>query len=434
MKKVFVTGANGLIGQVVVEKLLRDGYAVAAFVRKPNTWFASHSHLQVYIGDINNQKSLIRAMKGCDVVVHLAAAKSDQAWSYATNVQGTKNVLAVARRCDVKFFVQVSTLSTKIFYKGVYASTKAEADDAVRKSSLATVILKPSIVYGDQSEGVFGSLVKFARLPIIPMIGDGKQMVWPIHVEDVAAAIAAAISHPTTCRGKTFDLGGPTKVSLQSFIRLIEKKVLKKKRFNPIFHVPIKIGVLLAHLLKKISAHPPITLSNIYGSTQEIPTNPKPFFQATGFQPRSLQSGLRFDPLQNKQKEVLRLWKYVTQEFHCTQPPTKPDIQQILQTFQKNHIQEVLPSFLFFPFFLSVADLLTKIFFPDSRLQKKLFIVAAFFETSPISASALLPQSKNVPSILRDFFFIGIRTCTTIGAGIFLLFYFLLFPSYVEKI
>lgn len=64
------------------------------------------------------------------------------------------------------------------------------------QGSVPAVTLKPSIVYGDTKNAVFGSLVKFASLPITPVIGNGRAHFYPIHVDDLAQSIAIAINTP----------------------------------------------------------------------------------------------------------------------------------------------------------------------------------------------------------------------------------------------
>ena len=123
-KKVLVTGADGFIGSHLVEHLVRSGVDVRAFVyyNSFNSWGwldeadeSLRSCLDVFAGDIRDPHGVRVAMKGCDVVMHLAALIAIP-YSYHspdtyvdTNVKGTLNVVQAARQLDVERVVHTST-------------------------------------------------------------------------------------------------------------------------------------------------------------------------------------------------------------------------------------------------------------------------------------------------------------------------------------
>src|SRR5881296_3377202 len=82
LRKVLVTGAGGFIGSHLTEELVRQGHDVRAFVmyNSFNSWgWLDHSpkqirdHINVFAGDIRDPHGVKEAMKGCDIVMHLAA-------------------------------------------------------------------------------------------------------------------------------------------------------------------------------------------------------------------------------------------------------------------------------------------------------------------------------------------------------------------------
>ena len=83
--EVLVTGATGLIGRGVVEELLRRGVRVRALTRK-GSWPHPSPLLHVVHGDLRDPVILQNAARGVTHVIHLAACKSDEAQSEATNV------------------------------------------------------------------------------------------------------------------------------------------------------------------------------------------------------------------------------------------------------------------------------------------------------------------------------------------------------------
>ncbi len=123
-KRVLVTGADGFIGSHLTEHLVRSGHDVRAFVyyNSFNSWGwldsaapEIKSQLDVFAGDIRDPHGVKTAMKGCDVVLHLAALIAIP-YSYHspdtyvdTNIKGTLNVVQAARELGVQRVVHTST-------------------------------------------------------------------------------------------------------------------------------------------------------------------------------------------------------------------------------------------------------------------------------------------------------------------------------------
>lgn len=123
-KKILVTGADGFIGSHLTEELIRRGHDVCAFVyyNSFNSWGwldqaapDIKKSLDVFAGDIRDPYGVKEAMKGCDIVLHLAALIAIP-YSYHspdtyidTNVKGTLNIVQAARELSVSKVVHTST-------------------------------------------------------------------------------------------------------------------------------------------------------------------------------------------------------------------------------------------------------------------------------------------------------------------------------------
>ena len=179
-KRVLVTGADGFIGSHLTEHLVRAGADVKAFVfyNSFNSWGwldtspedVRHS-IEVFTGDIRDQGGVRTAMKGCDIVLHLAALISIP-FSYHspeafvdTNVKGTLNVVQAARDLGVTRVVSTSTsevYGTARFVpiseehplqgQSPYSATKIGADQIAlsfyRAYGTPVVVLRPFNTYG----------------------------------------------------------------------------------------------------------------------------------------------------------------------------------------------------------------------------------------------------------------------------------------------
>jgi len=179
-KKVLVTGSDGFIGSHLVERLLAEGAKVRAFVlyNSFNSWGwlealprTELERLEVFPGDVRDAGCVESAVRGCEVVFHLAALIAIP-FSYQapeayvdTNIHGTLNVLQAARKAGVARLVATSTsevygtaqyvpIDEKHPYQGQspYSATKIGADrlaEAFHRSfELPVIIARPFNTYG----------------------------------------------------------------------------------------------------------------------------------------------------------------------------------------------------------------------------------------------------------------------------------------------
>ena len=180
MKKVLVTGADGFIGSHLVETLIDKGYEVRAFVyyNSFNNWgwldtFPKDKldKIEIFSGDIRDPNGVREAMKGIDMVYHLAALIAipfsyHSPDSYVdTNIKGTLNILQAARQLHTERILVTSTsevygtaqyvpIDEKHPFQGQspYSATKIGADRIAesfyRSFNLPVSIVRPFNTYG----------------------------------------------------------------------------------------------------------------------------------------------------------------------------------------------------------------------------------------------------------------------------------------------
>jgi nucleoside-diphosphate-sugar epimerase len=289
-----ITGASGFLGARLAQILAARGEAVRGLVR-PTSDCAPLAGLAVelVVGDLTGAASLRPAVAGVDVVVHCAATTSetspDLAASRRTNVVGTQHLLAAAAEQGVRRVIFISSQSATPENTGAYGMTKLEAERCVAASGLAFTTLRPSTIYGPGARGLFAKIARFVeRLPVIPIIGSGRQRFRPIHVDDVAAAIIACAESARTI-GRTYDLGGLDGISFADFIDGIGE-LLGRRPLT--LRIPIPVCIALARALARVTSNPPLTIDNIVGIRQMRECDITAAQRDFGFSPRSFRAAI----------------------------------------------------------------------------------------------------------------------------------------------
>jgi nucleoside-diphosphate-sugar epimerase len=291
---LLVTGASGVLGSHVARAASRRGEAVRCLVRPgSDRSLLRDVRAAIVVGDVTDKDSLRAAVIGVDAVVHCAGTTSetspDFSLSHRTNVLGTANVIEVCRENNVGRFVFVSSLSANEQNTSAYGETKLAAERLVVASGLRFTVLRPATVYGPGARGLFAKIGRYvARLPLIPVIGNGRQRFRPIYVGDVVAAILGCLESEQAV-GKTYDLGGLDGVSFAQFIDGVGE-VLGKRRVQ--VRVPVTLCLGLARMLALVARNPPLTVDNITGITQMSECDISRAQEDFGFRPVTFREGI----------------------------------------------------------------------------------------------------------------------------------------------
>ena len=214
-KHAFVTGATGIVGVPLCEKLTEIGVRVTAYSRTAGD-FGLPSAANHARGDILDPVELASAVAGADVIFHLAAAVHGSASTFAAfekmNVTGTEYVIRAARDVGARL-VHVSTVNVDGFRRLVltdaYATTKARGEelllDAV-EAGLDAVIVRPATVFGNKP-GRAGLIVDRLLSGSLGVLPAPSRMISPVWAGDLAEALIRAAESGKT--GQTYTVAGP---------------------------------------------------------------------------------------------------------------------------------------------------------------------------------------------------------------------------------
>ena len=226
MEKIFVTGANGLLGTNLVNILLERGFYVIGLVRNRAKYHGSVSkNLELVEGGLTDDsvEKLVPVLMDCDYIVHVAAETSQNLLRYSDyreiNYAATVLLFEAAVRCSIKKFIFVSTANTLGYgsrkrgddfhgYSGselasirapfdnsLYAQSKREAENYLLANNHRTdvIIVNPTFMLGayDSKPGSGKIITMFWKKPVIFYPPGGKNFV---HVADVADGIIKSLS------------------------------------------------------------------------------------------------------------------------------------------------------------------------------------------------------------------------------------------------
>lgn len=271
MSSVVVTGASGFIGTALIPRLVAAGHLPRLIMRRP-PGAAPAPPVEVIAGDLTSPATLRAAVAGADAVVHLGAATSagrlDPALAYRVNVGGATALIEACRAAGCRRVVVLSTQHVYLPRCGTYGRTKRIADALFAGSGLDVTILRPSLVYGPGSRGVFVKLAGLVRrLPVIPVVGPGTWHLRPLYLDDLVALIVETLARPDVS-GRTYDVGGAERITYNDFLAAICAALGRRCRR---VHIPLALGFALAWLLERVLANPPVTVDNVYGSLLDVP-------------------------------------------------------------------------------------------------------------------------------------------------------------------
>jgi len=253
---ILVTGGTGFIGPKVVHALRAEQRDVRCLVRKPSKAGTLEAWgCELVEGDVTDAGSVQAAVEGCDAVVHLVSIIAGHSADFRrVMTEGTQNLVAAAEAAGVRRFVLMSALGVSEETRTLvpYYASKWEMEQAVQASGLEHVIFRPSFVFGRDG----GALPLFFRQvrwsPVTPVIGSGKRLLQPIWVDDVAGFFAAAVDLPTAAN-RTYELGGPDRVSWNELYERIAR-TLGKRRTR--MHVPVSLARAGATVVERLPKAP----------------------------------------------------------------------------------------------------------------------------------------------------------------------------------
>ena len=294
MSTVFLTGGSGFVGRAVLRTLRQEGYRVRCLLRPgAERRLPIREGVDVVPGEVTAPGAWGKALAGCDAVIHLVGIIREFPGRGITyerlHVQGTRHLLEAARAAGVGRHVQMSALGTRPGAVSGYHRTKWQAEEAVRASGLRWTIFRPSIIFGPEDEFVNMLAGMIRRLPVVPVIGDGRYRLQPVAVENVADGFVRALSTEGAV-GQTYDVAGPEPFEFNRLLDLIGE-ALGRRRVRKL-HQPLGLMRPLVRVFQRVPFFP-LTLDQLTMLEEENVADPTLFARAFGITLTPFAEGIR---------------------------------------------------------------------------------------------------------------------------------------------
>ena len=250
--RILVTGATGTLGRRLLQQLRRgNDCQIKILVRTEDIDKSEFADIEQVNGDLSRIDSLIRATKGIDTIIHLAAITHTHKTDLYDEVNrcGTENLIQAAEYSGVRRFIFISS-KTASSNGGAYAKSKFLAEEGLIKSKCDWVILRPAEVYGVGSNGSIEKIINLVKKGYyLPIVGNGDYTLAPVFVDDVVNGIVSTIDNCKATR-KVFVLEGPKEYTFIELVEVLENRFKRKihKVYLPVFIA--KILALFLYILK----------------------------------------------------------------------------------------------------------------------------------------------------------------------------------------
>ncbi|WP_131785519.1 SDR family oxidoreductase [Protofrankia symbiont of Coriaria ruscifolia] len=281
--RLVVTGGTGFLGRRVVADAIREGHHITGLARSAAAVRAlERAGAQAVPGDLDDPASVDAAFR---------AAKGDVLINIASLGFGHANVIVSA--AEAAGLNRAIFISTTAIFTTLPAATKqirTEAEKTVTSSSLGWTILRPTMIYGGPDDRNMARLLAaLRRSPLLPLPGGGKRLQQPVHVDDLASAVLAAVRLDASI-GRSYTIAGPEALT---FRKIVEEAGAAVGRRVVTVTLPLRTTLAVARGYERLTARPLLRAEQIARLAEDKAFSIADAAADLGFAPRPFDQGIR---------------------------------------------------------------------------------------------------------------------------------------------
>lgn len=296
-KIVTIFGGSGFLGRHVVRALAQRGYRIRIAVRRPDLAgfmqpMGNVGQIMPMQANLRDAASVERAIAGADAVVNLVGILYETRKQRFANVHrdGAKLIAEASAKLGIERLVQISAIGADVSSPSAYAKSKGEGEKAVLQAFPSTVIVRPSLLIGNEDD-FFNKFAEMSRLsPFLPLVGGGTTKFQPAFVGDVAEVIARGVDGLLQA-GTIYELGGPEVKSFKALLELMMRETRKRRLLLPIPYFAANLmGAIFEKLPKPMLTRDQVKLLKRDNLVSKEAITEGRCFEGLGMQPLAVEA------------------------------------------------------------------------------------------------------------------------------------------------
>lgn len=233
-KLVTIYGGSGFVGRYIAQRMAKAGWRVRVACRRPNEAlfvkpYGAVGQVEPVFCNIRDDSSVAAVMQGADAVVNCVGILNEVGRNKFQAVQhgGAERIARIAAQQGVGRMVHISAIGADAASDSAYARSKAEGEAAVLEHFPGAVILRPSVIFGNEDQ-FFNRFAGMARWGyFLPVVGADTRFQ-PVYVDDVAAAAAKAVEGGVA--PGIYELGGPDVATFRELMEQMFEVIYRKRK------------------------------------------------------------------------------------------------------------------------------------------------------------------------------------------------------------
>ena len=277
-------GGSGFVGNALTAQLINAGHRVTIPTR--NREHVKNAAMQPNVSIVQttsfDDATLARLVSGADAVINLIGILHERKAGDFLRVHRdlTQRIVNACSAANVKRYLHMSALGAAVDGPSKYQQSRGESEAVVRASKLEWTMFAPSVIFG-QGDSFLTMFAKIMPLmpPLMPMMTPRTSARFqPVWVQDVARAVVATLTEPSTI-GQRYELGGPNVFTLGEILKHVRTRIGRSPWQTPVFSTPPPFGFLQAMALEFVPGGPLMSRDNLRSmSVDNVTTQQWPAF------------------------------------------------------------------------------------------------------------------------------------------------------------
>lgn len=277
--KILLTGASGFIGRHLAAASIAAGHQIQPVSRRHGIDFSTLLTPQSWLPHLDGVEAVINCV---GIIGETRRQRFD-----LLHRQAPSALFQACSRTGLRRVIQISALGADETAFSAYHLSKRAADKCLRNLDLDWFVLRPSLIYGPGGKST-ALFMRLAALPLIPVIGAGRQKLQPVYIGDVVEAVLKClISAPARL---TLDLAGSETYTFAEWLQTLRRA----QGLPPARLLRIPLPIAKAGMIAGACFNPVFRLENLRMLQKGYAADAHAFIQFLGRMPRTAEPSLFF--------------------------------------------------------------------------------------------------------------------------------------------